>query len=369
MMKISYVIMLFIVSVHTLCALPETMTISVPIANVRTKPERGDLLLKTVVYEEDDPGHKCQLLLGERVVVTDEVDNWYHVQLAEQKVYDQKKAQWVSDSGWIQKDQAVAVTEPIAAVHLVVCQQWASVFEEPRVQSREVIRLSLGSKLRGFKLNDFWWAVVLPNARVGMIQRSDVYQSTRVVSESVDQLRANIVASAKKFLGVPFCRYGRSAHDESMLTGMSCCGLVSLAYRANGLDIPFYVYDQCMSGMRINGDQLQPGDLIMFARFKERYNPCHVVMYVGNSMVAEVTWSRNPFPYRARLISAKERISLQPLKTIKDGQRLERFYVYFRSYLSSPDWAQRLRNASRKARFDYLSADYRQLSNLSAIYR
>lgn len=356
MMKISYVVMLFITSAHALCALPETMTISVPIANLRTKPERCDSLLKTIIYEEDDPVHKCQLLLGEQVVVTDEVDNWYHVQLLEQKIYDQKKAEWVGDSGWIEKDQAVGVTVPIAAVHLVVSQQWACVFEEPRVQSREVIRLSLGSKLRGFKLNHAWWAVVLPDARVGMVQSSDVYENMRVVSESIDQLRTNIVALAKKFLGVPFCRYGRSAHDESMLTGMSCCGLVSLAYRANGLDIPFYVYDQFMSGVPVNGDQLKPGDLIMFARFKERYNPCHVVMYVGNGMLVEVTWSRNPFPYRARLIAAKERISPQLLKTIKDGQQLERFYVYFRSYLPSPDWAQRLRNASRKARFNYLSA-------------
>ena len=158
---------------------------------------------------------------------------------------------------------------------------------------------------------------MLPDTRVGMVQSSDVYESTRLVNEHVDQLRSNIVDAAKKFLGVPFCRYGRSAHDESMLTGMSCCGLASLAYRANGLDIPFYVFDQCVSGVSVDGDQLRPGDLIMFARFKERYSPCHVVMYVGNGMVEEVNWVTQSFSLRTRLISAKDRISPQPLNTIK----------------------------------------------------
>lgn len=337
-------------------ALPEMMVIAQPIVNLRGKPEKRDSSIATVIYEHDDPLHKCQLLLGERVVVTQEVDGWYQVRLLDQKIYDVKKSTWRCDRGWIEKQQAVGMVVPVGAACVVVCQPWANLFEEPRVQSRQMMRLSLGSKLRAFKLNEAWWVVVLPDARVGMIQAGDVYESTRVVREDVDQLRANIVDTAKKFLGIPFCRYGRSFHDATMLTGMSCCGLVSLAYRAHGLDIPFYVYDQYKSGVPVNGDQLKPGDLIMFARFKERYDPCHVVMYVGNDMLLEVTWSRVPFPYCARLISVKERISPQLLKTMKDGQRLERFYVYFRSYLSSSAWAQQLRAASSKGDFSYLEA-------------
>ncbi|QQR49362.1 C40 family peptidase [bacterium] len=337
-------------------SLPETMVIAQPIVNLRSKPEKRDSSLATVIYEHDDPLHKCQLLLGERVLVTQEVDDWYQVQVLDQKVYDLEKSVWRCDSGWIEKQQAVGMSVPVDTSCVIVCQPWANVFEEPHIESRQVMRLSLGSKLRAFKFNEVWWVVVLPDARVGMIQAGDVYESTREVLENVEQLRANILETAKKFLGVPFCRYGRSFHDPHMLTGMSCCGLVSLAYRAHGLDIPFYVYDQYKSGVPVNGDQLKPGDLIMFARFKERYDPCHVVMYVGNDMLLEVTWSRAPFPYRARLISAKDRISPQLLKTMKDGQRLERFYVYFRSYLASSWWVQQLRNASRKGIFSYLEA-------------
>ncbi len=337
-------------------SLPDTMIIAEPVVNLRSKPEKRDSSIATVIYEHDDPLHKCQLLLGERVMVTQEVDGWYQVQLLDQRVYDVKKSAWRCDSGWVEKQQAVGMAVPVDAACVIVCQPWANLFEEPRIQSRQMMRLSLGSKLRAFKLNELWWVVVLPDARVGMIQASDVYESVQVVQEDIDYLRANVVDTAKKFLGVPFCRYGRSFHDPRMLSGMSCCGLVSLAYRAHGLDIPFYVYDQYKSGVSINGDQLQPGDLIMFARFKERYDPCHVVMYVGNDMLLEVTWSRVPFPYRARLISAKERISPQLLKTMKDGQRLERFYVYFRSYLPNLYWSQQLRNASRKGIFSYLES-------------
>ncbi len=55
-----------------------------------------------------------------------------------------------------------------------------------------------------------------------------------------------------------------------------CSGLITYAYRAVGIDLPHYSYDQARCGQRVAASDLQPGDLVFFR------NLGHVGMYIGD---------------------------------------------------------------------------------------
>ena len=67
---------------------------------------------------------------------------------------------------------------------------------------------------------------------------------------------------------------------------MDCSGLVNLAYRAAGLDIPRDAHEQFLRAKPVNA--LQPGDLIFLS---ERQNPkriVHVMLYEGDKISGAV---------------------------------------------------------------------------------
>lgn len=86
-----------------------------------------------------------------------------------------------------------------------------------------------------------------------------------------------LVEAAKKFLGVDYVWGGVSA------TGMDCSGLMILAARQLGVDLPRLSRDQARSGVEVEGGvaEARPGDLITFDAGKERGVVNHIGMVVG----------------------------------------------------------------------------------------
>lgn len=82
---------------------------------------------------------------------------------------------------------------------------------------------------------------------------------------------AAIVATARKYLGVPYVWGG---DDEN---GFDCSGLVQRVFAENGIDLPRVSRDQARAGVPVAVGDLQPGDLVFFG------NPVdHVGIYVGD---------------------------------------------------------------------------------------
>jgi len=102
----------------------------------------------------------------------------------------------------------------------------------------------------------------------------------------VSQARTNAAASAITFaeqqLGKPYL-WGATGPDA-----FDCSGLVLMAYRAAGIDIPRTSEQQWLAGPRVSPKQVQPGDLVFFAGADgTRKSPGHVGLVIGHGLMIE----------------------------------------------------------------------------------
>ncbi|HDI59268.1 MAG TPA: hydrolase [Desulfobacteraceae bacterium] len=89
-------------------------------------------------------------------------------------------------------------------------------------------------------------------------------------------VRAQIVRTAKSFLGLPY-RWGGASVDD----GFDCSGLTMTAYRLNGYLLPRTSRTQFAAGAPIAIDDLRPADLVFF-RTAARRSVSHVGLYIGD---------------------------------------------------------------------------------------
>ena len=88
---------------------------------------------------------------------------------------------------------------------------------------------------------------------------------------------ADVVADAKKYLGIPYVWGGEST------SGLDCSGLVQKTFGDLGVSLPRVAADQAHSGTPVASlADAQPGDLLFFG------NPAyHVAIYAGNNQLIE----------------------------------------------------------------------------------
>jgi cell wall-associated NlpC family hydrolase len=85
---------------------------------------------------------------------------------------------------------------------------------------------------------------------------------------------ADVVADAKKYLGVPYVFGGTTA------SGLDCSGLVQRVYKDLGIDVPRLVSGQAKLGTEVPSlAQAQPGDLIVTGGGE------HILIYAGDHKV------------------------------------------------------------------------------------
>jgi cell wall-associated NlpC family hydrolase len=102
---------------------------------------------------------------------------------------------------------------------------------------------------------------------------------------------ARVIAFAERQLGKPYL-WGGTGPDA-----FDCSGLVMMAYRTAGIDIPRTSQAQWLWGPRIPASQAQPGDLVFFAGSDgTTTHPGHVGLVIGGGKMIEA-WATG-FPIR-----------------------------------------------------------------------
>ena len=90
---------------------------------------------------------------------------------------------------------------------------------------------------------------------------------------------SSVVDMARRYLGVPYIFGGTDP-----TRGLDCSGLVQLVFRQLGIALPRTAQQQYNATSRLTQDQLQPGDLVFFARTYADPTDwvTHVGIYIGN---------------------------------------------------------------------------------------
>jgi cell wall-associated NlpC family hydrolase len=102
------------------------------------------------------------------------------------------------------------------------------------------------------------------------------------VPKTPNSVVARIIAFAQQQIGKPY-QWGGTGPDS-----FDCSGLVMMAYRSAGIDIPRVANDQYFWGPHIKASQAEPGDLVFFAGADgTQTHPGHVGLVIGGGKMIE----------------------------------------------------------------------------------
>jgi cell wall-associated NlpC family hydrolase len=241
------------------------LVVSVPVADIRSVPQDGK------------PGHghddlnETQVLYNEILIYKEENASWYQVEAEEQKEFTHRKT-WQGYPGWIRKEKAAFVSSR-PEYNIVVTSPMAEIFKTLSPSSAILLSVSEGTKLKEIASFGGFYKVEMPGGASGWIGVDKVARLG--LSLSAFQRREDIVTEAKLFLGTPYYWGGRA------FGGVDCSGLVNLAYRASGIDIPRDAHEQWMIAKPIVAEELKPGDLIFLSKEGDLKSIVHVMLFLG----------------------------------------------------------------------------------------
>lgn len=92
------------------------------------------------------------------------------------------------------------------------------------------------------------------------------HKKANVRDEKVDK----VISTARTFIGTPY-KYGGTTRS-----GMDCSGLLINSFKAIDMSLPRTSEAQSKVGMKVDMEDLQPGDLVFFATGKKRREITHV---------------------------------------------------------------------------------------------
>jgi probable lipoprotein NlpC len=87
-----------------------------------------------------------------------------------------------------------------------------------------------------------------------------------VRDEKIDK----VISTARTFVGTPY-KYGGTTRS-----GMDCSGLLMNSFKAIDMSLPRTSEAQSKIGMKVDKEELQPGDLVFFATGKKKREITHV---------------------------------------------------------------------------------------------
>ncbi|SIQ38076.1 C40 family peptidase [Micromonospora avicenniae] len=198
-----------------------------------------------------------QLLLGERVLVTElRPDGWAHVIAVEQPA---AKLDPRGYPGWLPADQLVPVDAATSAVGASPLVLDASVSALRATPDGPVVLpgVILGTRLAAAGPARDGWRPVHAPGHTDPLWLPDAHLAELPAAPPT---AAEVLAVAQRLLDVVYVWGGVSAY------GIDCSGLVHLAWRRFGVQLPRDADDQAAATVPLALGDERPGDLYFFAR-------------------------------------------------------------------------------------------------------
>ena len=301
------------------------MVVNVPVADLRAQPHT------TAQAGVHDPLEETQLLYGERVRVVRARNGWAFVEAVEQPEYTHH-GRWQGYPGWLPLSELLewrptrALTTVPTGRPVVIVAKWARAWQDPSLRLACPWRLPLGSRLQATDVGGGLWRIELPGRDTVWLSHDDARPLEALTALAPSEKRQAILRSAALLIGDPYYWGGRSPADAERVSGVDCSGLVNLAYRSAGLDIPRDAHEQFLRAAPTA--TLHPADLIFLS---ERHHPArivHVMLYAGDEAVLEGPATGSAI-HRIALLKRLGR----SLDDLKPGTVVDEQTVFFGTYL------------------------------------
>ncbi|HBA61181.1 MAG TPA: hypothetical protein DCZ92_10275 [Elusimicrobia bacterium] len=209
---------------------------------------------------------ESQLVENERVELLELSGSWAKVKALEQASLKADNKTLTPYQGWLPAD-TLAFSLPLAPAMVV--------------RAKTAGGVSAGVKLRPLRGATPGTVTALFGGRNAVIKLKDLNPLPVKLAPAV--LRRKLLDAARLFLGDKYYWGGRSAW------GVDCSGLVSLAYRVWGIDVPRNAHDQFHAARRIRKAGLKPADLLFTTDSKKPDYIGHVMLYAGGGRLIEAT--------------------------------------------------------------------------------
>jgi len=297
------------------------MMVRVPFSDLRAQPQT------TAQPGIHDPLQETQLLYGERVRVRRVRKGWAQVEAVEQPEFTHGR-RWQGYPGWLPA-AALGPADPLEPPTIVVTEKWAQTWLDPYGRASAPWRFPLGARLPATDMGGELWKVDLfDGTRLWMPRRSAAALEELSALPSLNR-RLKVVQAAEQLLGDAYYWGGRSPSAPSPLAGVAgvdCSGLVNLAYRAAGLDIPRDAHEQFLRARAV--DAVDIADLIFLSTRDDRSTIVHVMLYAGQGEVIEGPGTGSS----VRRITLQERLGTD-VQRLAPGQVIDGQTIFFGAYL------------------------------------
>jgi cell wall-associated NlpC family hydrolase len=251
-------------------ALPRAFTIGAPVADLWTKPVR-----RTGVKLDDD-AHLSQILYGEIVTAVEAKGEWVRVRAEEQESFLHTR-EWQGYPGWIKAEALVSARPPLSGPIVRVRQALLQ-------RGDDLLNLSVGTRLERVSESGSTTTVRLLDGSLAEIPSASLYDAPAAPTAAS---RAEIIRTAELFLGTSYYWGGRSGVQPDPKIGVDCSGLVSLAYRIHGRDVPRDSHEQKLHSRAARSAELQAGDLIFMTDDETSDRITHVMIFTGGDGLIE----------------------------------------------------------------------------------
>lgn len=297
------------------------MVVNSPVCDLRAEPHT------TAQPNTHDPLQETQLLYGERVRLMKAADGWAYVEAVEQDEFTHAR-RWQGYPGWVPVAKLLP-WESLLAPTVVVTEKWAPTFQDAFTKAPSAWRFPLGTYLRATEVGGVLWKVELVDDTIVWMPRSSARALEELSVLPPLEKRRAVLRSAALFVGDPYYWGGRSPQAEraeAQVTGVDCSGLVNLAYRSVGLELPRDAHEQFLRAKPIAA--LQPADLIFLSERSNPHRIVHVMLYAGNGELIEGPGTGEA----VRRIAIASRLG-QPLDWLAPGSVVDEQTVSFGTYL------------------------------------